>query len=332
MIFHTPIMAMLLASGLSVLIFLWAAWFSVQLLRHWDVSSGHARQLVLERRTYLVSTALVFVMSMELASLLLYVFNADKMAIMFTGAMCAVGTLNANEYGFPALMLKMALFFGSAVWLLVNHADGKGRDYPFTKFKYGFLLLLAPVVIAAAGTQLAYFLNLDADVMTSCCSQLFTPDTKGLEAQLSGADPAFSLYLLFGALAILSALALYVWLKERGYVFYSLASTGFFIIGIIAIVSVISSYIYEQPHHHCPFCILKPEYDYIGYWLYLPLFGATAFAMAAGLLALRPVPASLKNQLPVILKRNTAISAGLFILFAVVALIAIGKSHLSLFY
>ncbi len=332
MIFHTPIMAMLLASSLSVLIFLWAAWFSVQVLRHWDVRSGHARQLVMERRTYLVSTALVFVMSMELASLLLYVFNADKMAVMFTGAMCAVGTLNVNDYGFPALMLKTIVFFGSAVWLIINHADGKGRDYPFTKFKYGFLLLLTPVVIAAAGTQLAYFLNLDADVMTSCCSQLFTPETRGLEAQLSSADPAFALYLLFGALVVLSALALYAGLKQKGYALYSLASIGFFVISIIAIVSVISSYIYEQPHHHCPFCILKPEYDYIGYWLYLPLFGATAFGLAAGLLSLRPMPASLQGQLPAILRRNVVISAALFILFAAIALIAIGKSHLSLFY
>ncbi len=332
MIFHTPIMAMLLASFLSVLIFSWAAWFSVQVLRHWDISSGHARQLVLERRTYLVSTALVFVMTMELASLLLFVFNADKMAVMFVGAMCAVGTLNVNDYGFPALVLKITVFFGAATWLIINHADGKGRDYPLTRFKYGFLLLLTPVVIAAAATQLAYFLNLDADVMTSCCSQLFTPETRGLEARLSSADPEFALYLLFGALILLGALAGLAWARQKGYALYALASIVFFVISIIAIVSVISSYIYEQPHHHCPFCILKPEYDYIGYWLYLPLFGATAFGLAAGLLALRPTPASLERQLPAILRRNVAISAGLFILFAAIALIAIGKSHLSLFY
>jgi hypothetical protein len=325
-------MAMLLASFLSVLIFSWAAWFSVQVLRHWDISSGHARQLVLERRTYLVSTALVFVMTMELASLLLFVFNADKMAVMFVGAMCAVGTLNVNDYGFPALVLKITVFFGAATWLIINHADGKGRDYPLTRFKYGFLLLLTPVVIAAAATQLAYFLNLDADVMTSCCSQLFTPETRGLEARLSSADPEFALYLLFGALILLGALAGLAWARQKGYALYALASIVFFVISIIAIVSVISSYIYEQPHHHCPFCILKPEYDYIGYWLYLPLFGATAFGLAAGLLALRPTPASLERQLPAILRRNVAISAGLFILFAAIALIAIGKSHLSLFY
>ena len=332
MIFHTPIMAMLLESALGALIFLWAAWFSVQVLRGWDIRSGHARQLILERRTYLVSTALVFVMAMELASLLLFVFNADKMAVMFVGAMCAVGTLNVNPYGFPALIFKIIVFFGAASWLIVNHADAQGRDYPLTRFKYVFLLALTPVVLTAAGLQLAYFLNLDADVMTSCCSQLFSPETRGLEAQLSSADPETALYLLFGALVLLGALAVFSWVKQKGHVLYSLASISFFVISIIAIVSVISSYIYEQPHHHCPFCILKPEYDYIGYGLYLPLFGATAFGLAAGLLALYPVPASLATRLPALQRRNVMISAGLFLVFAAMALLAIGKSHLSLFY
>ncbi len=60
-------------------------------------------QLLLERQTYLVSTVMAFVMAVELASLVLFVFNADRMSVMFVGAMCAVGTLNASVYGFPAL-------------------------------------------------------------------------------------------------------------------------------------------------------------------------------------------------------------------------------------
>lgn len=102
MIFQSSIMALLLSSLLDSLILVWAALFAVSLLRHWDVTSGHSRQITLERRTYLVSTALVFVMLVELLSLILFVYNADRMAVMFVGAMCAVGTLNVNAYGFPA--------------------------------------------------------------------------------------------------------------------------------------------------------------------------------------------------------------------------------------
>ena len=330
MIFHTPIMAMLLASAISVAVMVWAAWFAFQVVRKWDVGSGHARQLVMERRTYLVSTALVFVMVLELASLMLFVFNADKMAVMFVGAMCAVGTFNMNEYGMPALMLKVAVFFGASVWLLINHADGKGRDYPLTKFKYGYLLFLAPLVAGAAGTQLAYFLNLNADVITSCCSKLFMPETTGIEAQMSAAPPGLALGLLFGGLAAMLILAAV--LKGRGRVIYGIAAAGFFVMALVAVISVISSYIYEQPHHHCPFCILKPEYDYIGYLLYLPLFAGLSFALASSLLSALPLPDSLRNSLPSMIRLSTMASAALFAMFGLLSLWIIWQSNLLLFY
>ena len=62
----------------------------------------------------------------------------------------------------------------------------------------------------------------------------------------------------------------------------ALTSAGAFVAAITGILSFVSLYIYEHPHHHCPFCILKPEYDYQGYWLYLPLFVATAAGLGAG--------------------------------------------------
>ena len=66
------------------------------------------------------------------------------MSVMFVGAMCAVGTLNVNAYGFPALIAQMAVFFLAAVWLAVNHVDTRAPDYPLVRIKYGALLLLLP--------------------------------------------------------------------------------------------------------------------------------------------------------------------------------------------
>ena len=149
MIFHPPILALVLASALTCVLIVWASVFAVRLLRHWELSSGSEAQLQLERQTYLVSTLLAFVMTVELASLVLFVFNADRMAVMFVGAMCAVGTLNASTYGFPALLAKIAVFFAAGLWLAVNHADGKGRDYPLIRLKYKALLGVAPLVLVA---------------------------------------------------------------------------------------------------------------------------------------------------------------------------------------
>jgi hypothetical protein len=57
-------------------------------------------------------------------------------------------------------------------------------------------------------------------------------------------------------------------------------------------------YIYELPTHHCPFDILQREYGFIGYPLYLSLFGAVFFGLLPGLFhGTRKVPSLQKNYI-----------------------------------
>ena len=49
MIFHPPVLALLLASALSSGLAVWASLFAVKLLRRWDLASGAEAQLWLER-------------------------------------------------------------------------------------------------------------------------------------------------------------------------------------------------------------------------------------------------------------------------------------------
>ncbi|MCT4656327.1 MAG: hypothetical protein N4A65_10990 [Cohaesibacter sp.] len=335
MIFQSSILALLLASSLSGLIIVWSAWFASRVLQHWQINSGHARQIQMERKTYLVSTALTFVMVLELVSLLLFVYNADKMAVMFVGAMCAVGTLNANEFGFPALLFKLASFFGASVWLILNHIDGKGRDYPLTRFKYGFLIALAPVLLIAGVLQFTYFYNLDANIITSCCSRLFTPENSGIEATLSSLDARLSLGILFGGFGLMVLIGGLSWIKSRISMVYALFTPLFFTGSIVAIISVVAPYIYEQPYHHCPFCILKPEYNFIGYGLYLTLFFGTAFGLAAGFLSL-PIKAlksgDLTRTLPAAIRSCLGLSLASYSLFALLCGFAIWASNLVMFH
>ncbi len=74
--------------------------------------------------------------------------------------------------------------------------------------------------------------------------------------------------------------------RGRGSWPFALSQLLAFVVALVAIVSLVALYIYEHPHHHCPFCILKSGHAYIGYLLYLPLFVATAFAV--GVLAISP--------------------------------------------
>ena len=130
MIFQPAIIALLLAAGLSLAMLAVASPFALQLIRHWDLGSGSERQLRLERLTYLFSMMVALVCALQVLSTLLFVFNADRMSVMFVGAMCAVGTLNANEYGFPALYAQLVAFFFAATWLAINRLDNQARDYP----------------------------------------------------------------------------------------------------------------------------------------------------------------------------------------------------------
>ena len=330
MLFQPAILALLFASAATVAMLLGAAPFAVDVFRHWDIASGSERQLQLERRTYLMSTLLTFVMATELLALLLFVFNADKMATMFVGAMCAVGALNADAFGFPALIAQIAVFFLAAMWLAINHVDTQAPDYPLVRVKYALLLGLAPVLVASFALQLAYFLGLKPDVITSCCARMFSVDARGLSADLSGLPPMPAMIAFCIALLLAVAVAARCAVKRRAGYAVAVTSLIAFITAMAGILSFLSLYIYEHPHHHCPFCLLKAEYAYQGYWLYVPLFIATACGLGTG--AVQPfarVP-SLHVIVPRVSGRLAGVAAAGFALFLSIAFFMILHSNLIL--
>jgi hypothetical protein len=332
MIFHPAILALLLASGVATLMLLWAAPFAVQILRRWDLASGSEFQLGLERRTHLLSTLLGFVLVTQVAGTALFVFTADRLAGRFVGAMCAVGTLNVNAWGFPALYAQIAVFFAAAVWLVLNHVDQRSRDYPLVRIKHALLLGLTPLVVASFGLQAAYFAGLRADVITSCCGSLFSTEAPTLTGEVAAMEPGPAMVILAHALALAMIAALLHRRRPRPATGYALAglSALAFVASLAGIVSFVSLYVYEHPHHHCPFCILKPEYGYQGYALYVPLFVASAAGLAAG--ALQPFLArrSLALQVPATSARLAAVAGWGFALFAAVATAMVASSNLVL--
>jgi hypothetical protein len=330
MIFQPAIIALLLASIISVVMLLAAAPFALQVMRHWDIASGSERQLQLERRTYLFSTLTVFVMATQLAALLLFVFNAEKMSVMFVGAMCAVGTLNVNPYGFPALVAQMTVFFLAATWLAINHVDTRAPDYPLVRVKYGALLALLPAVAAVLGLQLAYFLNLKADVITSCCGSMFSEDSRGLTGDLTTLPPVPAMIIFYACTGVAIFLAGWHGLTRRGGYLVALASMVAFVAAMAGILSFVSLYVYEHPHHHCPFCLLKPEYDWRGYWLYAPLFVAAAAGIGSGAVQPFRQVASLREVVPQTSARLATIAAAGFTLFAAIATWMVLRSNLIL--
>ena len=108
------------------------------------------------------------------------------------------------------------------------------------------------------------------------------------------------------------------------------ASVAAFFAALAGVVAFVSLYIYEHPNHHCPFCILKPEYDYQGYWLYIPLFIATAAGLGAGAMQPFARSPSLASIVPRVSSRLAGLAVGGYILFTALATWFVLSSNLIL--
>lgn len=325
-----PILALLFASSLQALMLAAAAGFAVRLLRRWDLASGSPAQIALERRTYLVATLVGLVLVVQPFTLALFVYNADRMAPLFAGAMCAVGTLNVNPWGFPDLYARLAVFFLAAAWLILHHLDNRGWDYPLIRRKYALLLLLAPAALAEAGLAWAYFLNLRPDVITSCCGSLFGDSGQRVSSDLAALAPETAMIVFWGMLAATGASGVRFLLRGRGGRLYGALALAGFPVALAGVVAFLSLYIYEHPHHHCPFCLLQSEHGHAGWWLYPPLFLASAAGLGVALTAPQARFPSLAAAAPTLARRLALVSLAGFALFAALAGWYLGRSNLVL--
>jgi len=318
MIFHPSILALYVASLLISFMVLYSSAYGIQILRRWDIQSGSELQLFLERKTYLISTLLTYVFGFELLSLFLYIFTVDQLSTFFVGAMCAAGTLYVNGYGYPTLILKLVNFLLAGLWLILNYADNRGFDYPLIKKKYVFLLILTPLILAETVLQANYFLGLNPNIITSCCGSLFSVGERGFTSEvvtLPSIPMKISFYL---AMSLTIASGLYFHSRGKGAYFFSLASAITLLVSLASILSFISVYFYELPTHHCPFCILQKEYKFVGYPLYLTLFGGTISGMGVGVLMPFRNTKSLSEIVPSVQKKLTLASLILFTLFTAI--------------
>ena len=297
MILHPGILALLLGGGLVLLLMLAAVQVGLRVLLRWDPNRADEEQLLLERRTYLVSTLVHYALGFTILSLPLFMYTVDDMHELFVGAMCATGSLNANPVGWQVLIVKLLLALLAALWAVVNHYDLQAEDFPLVKGKYLALILLLPLVAADLYLQLRYFLGLNPEIITSCCGSLFSSSGSGVAADVSGWPPRPMMILFYAVLATHAILLIGNLYGRRPVLLYLLAMVAclFLLVAIAAVISFISLYIYELPTHHCPFDMLQRGSGFVGYPLYLSLAGATFCSIVPVILEfLRRVP-SLSN-------------------------------------
>lgn len=329
MLLAPSVLALITVSMTMLLLFMLAALFALSVLRHWEITSGSELQLRLERRTYLISTLVAYCFLAELVSLLLFVYNAEQMSSQFVGAMCATGVLNLNGYGWPVLFLKILLFLAGAVWLTVNRVDNQAIDYPLVRVKYGLLLLILPLAAAEPALLLGFFLNMDPDVITSCCSSSSRRRGRGCRRTLRGGAENRTAAArcqrharVHHGSPLLEARPRWSAIRQcRG--------------GRLSGRTDGDRLLHRTLHLRTPapsLPILHSEggHGFIGYLLYIPLFVATALALGVG--AIEPFRArpSLAAIIPAVSRRHVAGVLISLLFFYLIAIFAILDSNLSM--
>ncbi len=275
--FFTPeIVISLLIDTLSLLLLAIAFVVAVRILLWFDYGSDTPRQYALERQSYLASTIVSFVLAVKISAIFYFIYTLDRLSLVIPGAMCAAGVVTANEYGVWLFMLKISNIYLFGLWLVLHIADLHTSNYHYTRAKFAFFLLIFILMLLEFVLELLYFGHLNISQVVSCCGTLFNRAAHSPLALVAAIDPkviAGAFYALYAALLV-AALAKKEWL-------FSLLSLLFLPVATIALIFFFSPYIYELPTHHCPFCILQPEYHYIGYLLYALLFIGTFLGIAS---------------------------------------------------
>jgi len=264
-----------------------------RVIRYWDPASDDALQIGLESETWLASTLVEYGLALQILTLLLFVLAADQFSHVIAGAMCATGSLLADPFGMPTLYVKLAGVFLYGFWLLLHQLDIRVETYPLVRIKFIYLLCLLPFLLVDVTLQTLYIAGLKPDIITSCCSVVFAepgPDS----GNLMGIPPrGLLLTAFYGTIiglgisgGLLGRSKIVGRLRTLLTVLFTIGWAGFFFLALAVITAILSCYIYAMPNHRCPFCLLKPEYNYIGLGIYFTLVGGAFFGTSTGVAAL----------------------------------------------
>ncbi|MCR4942582.1 MAG: hypothetical protein K5978_07325 [Campylobacter sp.] len=256
------IIAFLFAELIVIALMGISQFYIVSILRFWDFDSSSPLQYSLEKKNYLVNTILFFSAFCKIILFIFFVLSLDELASIVPGAMCSAGVIGSNAYGNFLLLFKILLIFSLGFWLVLNRLDLNAINFPFLRRKYFIFSVIFALVLLEFLLEILYFLNIPLKVPVFCCSVVF--NAPKLPFGYTQNALAMIFYVLFVAILVLN------FTKQ------SLASFGlnliFLFVAYYAITYFFGLYIYEQPNHKCPYCMLSKDYFYVGYAIWGTLF------------------------------------------------------------
>jgi len=244
----------------------------------YDADATTPQQYTLEKQSYLSATIIRFIFLVKIPLFIFFIYTLDSLAAVIPGAMCAAGVVTATPYGTPLLFLKILNLYLFAFWIVLNSEDMRHEAQPYLSVKFllycaAYLLLMAEIV-----TEIVLFTSLDIGSVVDCCGVLFSATNSSYLALLLHLKETILLSIFYGLFVLLVVSYL-----KKAYRIYAIANIFYLIISVVTLIAFFGTYIYEQPSHHCPFCLLQGDYHYIGYFLYTALFIGTFNGVAVGL-------------------------------------------------
>ena len=282
------VIAFLFIESILLLLFLYALYPTIEILKNWNFDSTEPLQYKLEKKNYLVATILFFVILIKIVLFIFFISSLDGLSNIVPGAMCAAGIIGANEYGNILLFLKIFLIFIFGIWLIIDKLDLVAKNYPYVKIKYTIFLFLFVILSIEYTLDILYFSNISLETPVLCCSIVFgtSEAINGLPFGLN-TNLLLILFYLFFILIITNNLA-------KNTLLSFISNFIFLFVGYFSLTYFFGTYIYELPTHKCPFCMLQAEYNYIGYILWSSLslgvfFGIVPFIVQLTTKKLLPI-------------------------------------------
>ncbi|HEX15666.1 MAG: hypothetical protein DRG33_02825 [Deltaproteobacteria bacterium] len=300
---------------------------ALRIIRNWDPTSYDPEQLELERRSELVATIVTWSLLFEVFSLVVFERTTDSLAPFIPGAMCPVGVLGQNPWGYPTLFVKMFGLFVYGFWIVLNWVDIRVEGFPLTPFKSRYTLVLFPYLMLDVTLQVIFFSKLDPSVITSCCGVVFEVGGQSYASSVASLPPKITRWILasYGVGFLLVSWLLHWERRKWGRTLHALLSAGGFFLGMAAVIAFTAPYIYQMPALHCPFCLMKRENYYYGYLVYAPLFIATFFGVCPALLD--PLRRSYRAAVEVMegaQMRMVRVSRAFWLVFLIMAFLPMG--------
>ena len=256
-----------------------AFYFSLKIVLKYDYNATTTLQYSLEKQGYLVATIIKFIFFIKVVLFIFFVFTLDNISTILPGAMCGAGVVNATPYGTYLLILKILNLYLFAYWLVLHNEDMHSENQKYFKLKFQIFLVAYILLLIEISLESIMFFSIDTKSVVDCCGAIFSTTDGTYMSTLLNIKHSILLSLFYGVFFLMF---LAYMLKNR-YI-YALLNVVFVIISLLSLIAYFGTYIYELPTHHCPFCLLQKDYDYIGYFLYIFLFIGTFQGLLVGLI------------------------------------------------